>query len=69
MRLFLVPLLLVMATSLYLFSEDMKTDRQRDLDIAALQTQIDALQLVASGQIQVPEYDGTKVIRPKVIKY
>lgn len=48
---------------------EMSLNRERDREIKALQVKVDALQLVASGQIQVPKYDGTKVIRPKVIKY
>lgn len=46
-----------------------RMNTERCKEIAGLESRIDALQLVASGRIEVPEYVGIKTIKPKVIKY
>lgn len=53
----------------YLLYADFRREIRMDRKIKTLTERVDALQLAASARIEVPEYDGTKTIRPKVIKY
>lgn len=69
MRIFALFLMLLIAFGLYLRHQDTVNDQLRDQQIRILQAKVNGIQLTASDKIEVAEFDGTPVLRPKTIKY